>query len=178
MNTQLPIGTTVYVNNGGNGAYGANGMTGKVVPNDTPSEHGKPHGDLKVRMTDGSVWAFNRQRANLSISSAPVPTEQDFELFASEKRRKEQLKKWFKWRKRVAQGLPELSQRVFALRTTNNPADQSELEFTLGKVIAGATAPSRRFLEHGEDAGLTEQLLLEIDVEELYKNLKDAEAAD
>lgn len=79
--------------------------------------------------------------------------------------------KWFAWRKRVAMRLPELTARVFALRGIN--PRQRELERILAVVFDGVTDNRRRFTKCAD--GVAEQILLEIFVADLHKDLKAVE---
>lgn len=86
-------------------------------------------------------------------------------------------KEFHKWRGRVVAKLPDLAARVFALRGKAYPGHGFHyyMEARLGRVISGVTDPTRMPL--GTQERIAERLILQIVVEELFRDLAAAEAA-
>lgn len=114
------------------------------------------------------------------MNSLPVIVAGDWtkiERTYTESLRRLQINKNFtKWRKRVNKRLPELASRVFALRGTGYTGCGSHwsLEKRLGRVIIEINDYDTRDYYHGQNA-FTNQINLEVAVEMLYKDVKEAE---
>lgn len=79
-----------------------------------------------------------------------------------------------KWRKRTREAMPALAARVFALRDRVYPGSRWEIECELGVCLARLNNYTNNVLHYGPSAEQA-QLVLQVLVEELYKQVAKAE---